>query len=141
MVELLGRYSNWTSWAKQVRSIDRTGANRPETGPRSRRTARQLSEGEVTELVIRYRGGATVYDLAEQFKISRNTVSRHLHRGEIQMRRRSLSEQQVGVVIRLYEQGWSGARIGSHLGFNGGTVWLALRAQGVRMRDAQGRER
>jgi hypothetical protein len=33
-----------------------------------------------------------------------------------------------------------GGSIGSQLRVNGGTVWLTLRAQGVRMRDAKGRE-
>ena len=41
------------------------------------------------------------------------------------MRRLGLDEHQVDLAIRLYEQGWSVARIGSHCGVNGGTVWLA----------------
>jgi hypothetical protein len=57
------------------------------------------------------------------------------------MRRLGLDEQQVDLAIRLYEQGWSVARIGCHCGVNDSTVWLALRGRGVRMRDAQGRER
>jgi hypothetical protein len=47
---------------------------------------------------------------------------------------------QVERATQFHTQGWSVARIGKHMGFNGGTVWLALRAHGVRMRDAQGRE-
>ena len=140
-VELLGRYSNWTSWANQARTVDQTAEGRPELRPRTRGTARQLSEDEVTALVTGYQAGATVYDLATRFKIHRTTVSQHLHRRGAAMRGLSLHESQVDLATRLYEQGWSVARIGSHLDVNGGTVWRALGARGVRMRDTHGRKR
>jgi IS30 family transposase len=44
----------------------------------------------------------------------------------------------VDLAIQLYEQSLSVARIGRHLGVDGNTIWRALRARGVRMRDAQG---
>jgi DNA-binding CsgD family transcriptional regulator len=95
-VELLGRYSNWTSWADRVRSIDRRGPDRTEARARTRGTARRLTEDEVTELVTDYEGGATVYDLAKRFKIHRNTVSGHLHLRDIKMRGQSMTEEQGG---------------------------------------------
>ena len=67
--------------------------------------------------------------------------ARVLARHSVKTRGLSRDERQVDVAIQLYEQGWSVARIGRHLGVNGGTVWQVLRARGVRMRDAQGRER
>ena len=140
-MELLGRYSNWTSWADHLQSLDQTGGHRHESRPHTRGIARRLSESDVTELIARYREGATVYDLADGFHIHRSTVSGHLHRRGVKMRRRGLDEQQVDLAIRLYQRGWSLTRIGSHCGVNGGTVWLALRGRGVRMRDPQGRER
>jgi hypothetical protein len=33
MVELLGRYSNWTSWADRLPSLDQTGAHRHQGPP------------------------------------------------------------------------------------------------------------
>ena len=141
LVELLGRYSSWTYWTDRVRSLDQTGERRGESRPRGRATAQRLSERDVTDLITRYRDGATVYDLAERFNIHRTTVSAHLHHRDVKMRGHSLAKSQVDHAIQLYEQGWSVARIGCHLGVNGSTVWLALRARGVRMRDAQGRER
>ena len=95
----------------------------------------------MTELLHRYREGATVYDLAERFHIHRTTVCGHLHRQGVKLRGLRLDEQQVDLATWLYEQGWSVARIGGQCGVNGGTVWLALRGRGVRMRDAQGRDR
>ena len=76
-----------------------------------------------------------------RLKIHRGTVSQHLHRLGIQPRNQGLDMEQVAAAARLYEQGWSLARIGYQYEVNAGTVWRALRARGARMRDAQGRER
>lgn len=140
-MELLGRYSNWASWADRLQHLDQTDVRKHEGGPHTRGIARRLSESDVTQLITRYQDGATVYHLAQRFHIHRTTVSAHLHRRGVKMRGLGLDDQQVDLAIRLYQQGWSVARIGSHCGVNGGTVWLAFRARGVRMRDAQGRER
>jgi DNA-binding transcriptional ArsR family regulator len=141
MVELLGCYSKWTSWADRLQSLDQTCGHRYESRPHARGIARRLSESEVTELITGYREGRTVYDLAERFHIHRTTVSQHLRRRGVKMRRLGLDEQQVNLAIRLYEQGWSVARIGSQCGVNGGTVWVALRGRDIQMRDTQGRGR
>jgi DNA-binding NarL/FixJ family response regulator len=49
--------------------------------PPKRGTDRKLSSEEVVVLVERYRAGATMIELAEQFKIHRTTVSAHLRPG------------------------------------------------------------
>lgn len=48
---------------------------------------------------------------------------------------------QVEEAAHLYRQGWSLARLGERFEVDSTTVWRALRAQGVRMRDSHGRER
>jgi len=75
LVELLGRYSDWTSWTDRLPATDKTGELSRESRSRARRTARRLSESDVAELVTRYQEGATVYDLAKRFSIHRTTVS------------------------------------------------------------------
>jgi DNA-directed RNA polymerase specialized sigma24 family protein len=95
----------------------------------------------VAALVEAYQAGATVYELAERFKIHRQTVSKHLHREGVKMRRRGLDDQQVVDATALYERGWSLARIGRKLEVQTGTVWMALRSRGVTMRDTHGKER
>jgi hypothetical protein len=57
------------------------------------------------------------------------------------MRRQSLDMQQVDVATSLYEQGWSVAKIGWRCDIDATTVWRALRARGVLMRDVHGRAR
>ncbi len=109
---------------------------------RSRRPpSRQLTALEVAALVDRYRSGATVYDLAARFSIHRNTVSQHLHRQGVAMRRQGLSVDQVDHAVHLYQAGQSLARIGARLDVDASTVHSALGARGVRMRDTNGRDR
>ncbi|TNC23811.1 helix-turn-helix domain-containing protein [Amycolatopsis alkalitolerans] len=102
---------------------------------------RRLDDGEVQLLVEGYDAGSSVYELGEQFGISRQTVSRILKQRGVTMRRQGLSPEQVDEAVRLYAEGWSLARIGKRMAVDHGTVWHRLRERGVRMRDPQGRER
>jgi DNA-binding NarL/FixJ family response regulator len=81
------------------------------------------------------------YELGEQFGIDRKTVSRILHRHGVPMRRRGLSPEQVKEAVRLHAEGWSTYQIGLNMGTDQRTVQRRLREQGLRMWDAQGRER
>ncbi|MGX1770840.1 helix-turn-helix domain-containing protein [Nocardia brasiliensis] len=103
---------------------------------------RRLSEEERTSLAADYRSGMTVYELAAKYGTDRSTVSNHLKRMGVEMRRQGLSEGQIEEAVRLYvEQRWSLVRIAGKLGVDHGTVWNRLRERRVRMRDTQGRER
>jgi hypothetical protein len=82
-----------------------------------------------------------VYELGERFKISRQTVSAHLHRAGVAVRLQGLNPEQVAVAVGLYLGGWSLARVGGRFGVEAHTVRSALLKQGVRMRDTHGRER
>jgi hypothetical protein len=46
-----------------------------------------------------------------------------------------------GKAVRLYEDGWSVARIGDRLGVDATTAWTAIKTQGTHVRDPHGRER
>ena len=123
-MDLLGRYSNWISWTDRLPATDKTGELSRESRSRARRTARRLSDGDVAELVTRYQEGATVYDLAKRFSIHRTTVTAHLHRRGVRLRGLSPDRRQVVVATR---QGWSVARIGSHVGVDGIASALTVR--------------
>jgi DNA-binding CsgD family transcriptional regulator len=122
-VELLGRYSNRTKWTNQVQQALDCRRTVTETAAR-RGTVRRLGPEHVSALVAQYQAGATVYELAERFKINRKTVSEHLHRQGVEMRRMGLETQQVDEAVRLYEQGRSLAWIAQHHRVSAGTVWL-----------------
>jgi lambda repressor-like predicted transcriptional regulator len=140
-VELLGRYSNRASWAKRLQHLPRATAERATDTVRvRRRTATRLPASQVAALVDGYRAGETVYQLAARFGIHRATVSAHLHCQGIPLRRQGLNTEGVTHAVRLYENGWSLARIGHRLGVDATTAWTAIKAQGTRMRDTHGRE-
>jgi DNA invertase Pin-like site-specific DNA recombinase len=102
---------------------------------------KRLSEEQVQQLAEGYEAGATVYELGDQFGISRQTVGKILKQHGVTMRRQGLTPDQIDEAVRLYEAGWSLARIGERMDVNDTTVLTRLRERGVQTRDPQGRER
>jgi DNA-binding transcriptional ArsR family regulator len=139
LVELLGRYSNRANWTNLLERLNRYDQPKRPASSTRRRTVRRLRRNEADMLVRRYRSGTTVCELASLFKIHRTTVSAHLRRAGVKMRRLGLTDSQVMEAAVLYVQGWSLARIGRKLAVDGETVRKALRAQGVPMRSPGGR--
>ncbi|GAB3288744.1 hypothetical protein GCM10027563_24890 [Parasphingorhabdus pacifica] len=64
-------------------------------------------------------------------------MSAILHRHGVPMRRRGLSEEQIDDAVRLYNHGWSLARIAARMDVVAGTVRQRLHERGVTMRDTQ----
>ena len=64
-----------------------------------------------------------------------NKVAAVLERESVTKRRRGLDEAHVPEAARLYEAGWSVARLGEHFGVSPTTVWEALRKAGVQLRE------
>jgi DNA-binding CsgD family transcriptional regulator len=95
-----------------------------------------LSDEEVSELIIGYKSGLTIYQLAKQFGCHRTTVSQHLKSRGVEMRNRPLTEKQIDEVARLYESGLSCTKVGKIIGVDGETVHRRLRERGVVMRGA-----
>ncbi|WP_017580917.1 helix-turn-helix domain-containing protein [Nocardiopsis valliformis] len=91
--------------------------------PRARRkTAKHIRGEEAEKLVAAYRDGATIYDLAERFGVTRQTVSNILKRHGVQTRWNRLTDEQVDEAARLHEQGWPLAEIARKLGTHSTTV-------------------
>jgi transposase-like protein len=101
--------------------------------------ARQIKENEAQELIAAYQTGATVYQLARRFGLSRQTISKILHQRGIEMRMTGLSPAEVDEAVRLYADGWSLARIGRRLSVSPETIRLRLIEQGVQLRPRPGR--
>ncbi|HSX03048.1 MAG TPA: hypothetical protein VLI05_07130 [Candidatus Saccharimonadia bacterium] len=100
-----------------------------------------MRPADVDELVEDYRAGATVYELAARFSISRATVGQHLRRQGVDTKPPGLGPDNVPAAAKLYQQGWALARIAAKYDTTSSTVHRRLLEAGVRMRDAQGRER
>ena len=74
---------------------------------------RRLSEVELDQLITGYQSGATIYELAEQFGVHRNTVSANLKRQGVGLRFQSLSPTQVADAVQFYQEGLSLLRLAS----------------------------
>jgi hypothetical protein len=92
-------------------------------------------------LAERYQAGATVYDLAREFTISRATASKYLKAAGVQMRCGPLSQDEINRTIALYASGLSTAAVGKQLGRDNAAIWRALTAAGIQLRDTHGRKR
>lgn len=96
----------------------------------------QLEQDQIERLIAAYEAGATVYDVAAQFGIARQTVSGILKRHDVRLRRQGLSPEQIDQAARLYQDGWSLKRVGNSLGVDAETIRQRLREHGIQMRDA-----
>ena len=75
------------------------------------KTARPLRPADVDNLVDAYRAGATVRELAERYGVHRVTIGRNLQARGVSTRQPALSASDVPRAARLYESGWSLAKI------------------------------
>ncbi|MEV0650954.1 hypothetical protein AB0I28_37455 [Phytomonospora sp. NPDC050363] len=94
-----------------------------------------LTPEQELEVVAGYLAGSTARELGAKFGVHRNTVGRILKKHGVAMRMQGLAAGQVDEAARLYEAGWSLARIGDRLKVDAETVRSRLRERGVRMRD------
>lgn len=145
-VDPKGSYSNTKLQVRQLESLLRklpslSGPPAVRPARPHAKTARRLPLDEVQQLITAYQAGVTVHTLGQRFKINRTTVSQILHRHNIPMRRWGLTYAQANEAVQLYAAGWSLARIGIKFDTTANTVRTRLLERGVRMRDAQGRER
>lgn len=146
MVDLGGGYYNTKPQVEALETLLRKlpdpaapappPADRPKPG-----RAKQLDADQAQQVIHGYLAGATTYELGTQFGIDRRTISNILHQNDVQMRRRSLSPEEVDNAIHLYGLGWSLARVGEHLGVVHTTILAKLRQHGIPTRDTHGRPR
>ena len=103
-----------------------------------RQVQRKLNKVELDQLVTGYQSGATVYELAEQFGVHRNTVSASLKRQGEGLRYQPLSPTQVTDAIQFYHGGLSLLKVGARVGCGAECVRQALMKAGVKIRPRNG---
>lgn len=129
LVETIGDAIQADQGAVDMALEQRTSVARP-------RSNRKLEADQIAELVRRYREGATVYEIADEFGMHRQTVSAHLHREGVVLRSRvRMTPELLARATELYEAGWSTVRIGKELGLGTSTVGKALKRTGVTLRS------
>lgn len=109
-------------------------------GPIRQRQSR-LTEAQMSEMAARYKGGATVYELAAEFRCHRTTVSERLKKAGISMRGRSPTSEDIDTMMHLYASGHSLLEVGKQLGFCANSVASCLEKRGIQVRDTHGRSR
>jgi AraC-like DNA-binding protein len=142
LVELLGRYSNHDimSRLRQVLADQKPGRP-PARTTRSlhkKQAQHRLDAEEVDRLLERYRAGTKINALASEFQISRTTVMKHVERAGAP-RRRGVILEHLDEARRLYESGWSLAKVGEHFGVDASTVGYTFRKSEVPRHDPHGR--
>ena len=85
-----------------------------------------------------YKGGATTYELADQFGIYRDRVSLILEQQAVPRRMQSLTVDQIQDAVGLYEKGLSIEKVAKQIGCAKGTIWKELRLAGVSLRKRPG---
>jgi DNA-binding CsgD family transcriptional regulator len=151
-VDLLGRYSNPLDGPIPTLLFEaadlqellqltpvRRAAMAEDRPPRQHQ--RRLRQDELDHLVADYRSGIKVKELAECFRITRQTVLEHMRRQSVPRRHPRLGPLDVNEACDLYRSGKSLADIGAVFSVDPGTVRRALTKVGVPMRDPHGRER
>ncbi|MET9267020.1 hypothetical protein [Amycolatopsis sp. NPDC004079] len=98
------------------------------------RTARQLRPAEIDELVVKFRNGATIRELAKEFGIYRVTVGQHLRSRGVDTRNLALKSDDVTAAAKLYLAGWSIGQLAERYKVGNETVRGRLIAAGVKLR-------
>jgi DNA-directed RNA polymerase specialized sigma24 family protein len=95
-----------------------------------RQEHKHLTDSEVGQLVIAYREGSTILELAARFDCDRTTVMRHLKLHCIETRYRCLSETQIDEAVALHGEGASLAKLCRQFGVDPKTVKARLQERG-----------
>ena len=102
------------------------------------RTLLRLKPAEVAALVTAYMAGTSMRNLAAEFGIERRTVSAHLRRAQVPIRRGGLDPNRAVEAARLYAEGWSCGRLADRFEVSPNSVLRTLRAANVAIRPRRG---
>jgi AraC-like DNA-binding protein len=136
VVELLGAYSNRTNLRDRICALlQLPDSEQPLIAlERDRLRIRRLPDAEEQELVTGYKEEKTVYALAAQFRICRQTVSAILERHGVKRRYNILTDDEIAKARDMYEQGYSLIAVGAKLGVSSRTVMNVFRREGIATR-------
>lgn len=137
----------WPPLLKQV-ALAREGCTRPaqpsiadgfEAVSQLHQQQTRLADSDVGQLVVAYREGTTILELAARFGCDRKTVTRYLKLHCVEMRYRRFTEPQVDELVRLFRSGMSAPEIGRQLGADPKTVRARLLERGMQLRGPHDR--
>lgn len=141
-VEVLARHARYAPFREDLeRKLARAGTRRAvELAPnRIHALADRLSPETVAWIVAEYQRGTPSTELARTVGAGKAGILAILHEHGVKLRLRPMTEKEVAEAIRLYQQGWSLARVGKQLGRDHSAIRDALERAGVPRRDTHGR--
>jgi hypothetical protein len=94
----------------------------------------RLAPVDQRKVIVAYESGRSVYELAQEFSITRQTASAILKRHGIKLRYNVLGPDDLQEAMKRYLAGDSLATIGRQFGVNASTVRRALLSAGVQTR-------
>jgi hypothetical protein len=127
-VDLAGGYSKLDSFQKQVERLrnclvmDGSGGfhspsrrPQPPSAAPSFKLSQRLGQETIRQIVARYEAGEPSTALMQAFGLSKGSVLKVLREAGVAVRNQGLNAEQIDEAQRLYEAGWSLARIGEKL--------------------------
>ena len=142
VVEMLPRYARSTHDLGIVRDrVTRAGA-RPTPEPDRNRLHSledRLTSDTVAWIVVEYERGVPSTELARSLGVGKAGILGLLREHGVTLRLQPMTPNDVQEAIRLYQQGWSLARVGRELGRDHSAIRDALERSGVPRRDTHGR--
>jgi DNA invertase Pin-like site-specific DNA recombinase len=131
----MGRYSNPDIVTRLERILSGRGrdrvSHRPVRSPRQKQT--RLTDSLRPELVERYLAGESSNALAKEFGVDRHTAARIIRSAGVEVRYRV--DVDVERARKLYESGFSLAKVGEELGVSTRTVLNRFRRRGIPTRE------
>lgn len=125
-----------TAMGSHVARPTTTPVDTPKAG--HRQVQHRLTANETEALIAKYRAGASIRDLAVEFRCGPTTVRKKIKAAGLTLPLTPPTKVQIDEMVRLYESGLSLARTGQRVGFTSKTVQKYLRGRGVRVRDTGG---
>jgi transposase-like protein len=101
---------------------------------------RPLSDAESTDLIRRYRAGASIDGLARELDVHRSTLINHLDRAGVPRRRvpRKMTNESVARAAARYQEGVSLAVVSNEFGAHARALARELRRAGEPIRRRPG---
>jgi hypothetical protein len=135
-VDLAGRYSNLFSQAQRLLDLLSQGSEMLAVPAvwephKSRQTQTRLSPIQISQFELDYQAGIPIAELADRYKIHRNTVITQASRLGLPRRHPRLSPGDVARATEMYASGHSMVEIGRYFGASHDTVRRELRKAGV----------
>lgn len=136
MVELVGRYSNYTEQIKRTKRlaalITKTFPARPTAVPAPvRRVTFRLDDELLQQLLTEYQAGCTGRELAERYGLARTTVIGLLREHGVAVRYPRVTPGETAEMVRLYRAGVRQVDIAARFGRDPGNIWHVLKRAGA----------